>query len=320
MTTMLKDSLQFLSDGDAAARLDPVDLVAAIEHAFRLDRESYIMPQRMILSQGLHTVLVMPCFAKDVFGIKIVTMTQEPGYGPKVLKANYSVYDAKTGGALLSMEADVLTDLRTAATSAVATRLMARADAKVLGVFGTGRQASAHVSVLLSVCNFLEVLVCGSSPERSKRFAAAWSEKFNLPVRAVDASTCASESDVVCTCTTSATPLFDGKLLRAGTHVNAVGAFRPNTREVDDETILRSRLAVDSYEGAPMEAGDILIPQQNQIIGPDHIIADLHDSLCGKKIVRRESSDITVFKSVGCALEDLAAARLLLEPRAVPEG
>jgi ornithine cyclodeaminase/alanine dehydrogenase-like protein (mu-crystallin family) len=320
MTTMLKDSLQFLSDGDAAARLDPVDLVNAIEHAFRLDRASYTMPQRMILSQGLHTVLVMPCFAKDIFGIKIVTMTQEPGYGPKVLKANYSVYDAKTGGALLTMEADALTDLRTAATSAVATRLMARAEAKVLGVFGTGRQASAHVSVLLSVCNFHEVLVCGSSPERSKRFAAAWSEEFNVPVRAVDASTCASESDVVCTCTTSAKPLFDGKLLRAGTHINAVGAFRPNTREVDDETMLRSRLAVDSYEGAPMEAGDILIPQQNRIIGPDHIIADLHDSLCGKKIVRRESSDITVFKSVGCALEDLAAARLLLEPRAVPEG
>jgi len=320
MTTMLKDSLQFLSDGDAAARLDHADLVTAIENAFRLDRESYIMPQRMILSQGLQTVLVMPCFAKDIFGVKIVTMTQEPGYGPRVLKANYSVYDAKTGEALLTMEADALTDLRTAATSAVATRLMARADATVLGVFGTGRQASAHVSVLLSVCNFREVLVCGSSPERSKRFAAAWSEAFKVPVRAVDASTCASESDVVCTCTTSATPLFDGKLLLAGTHINAVGAFRPNTREVDDETILRSRLAVDSYEGAPMEAGDILIPQRNQVIGPDHIIADLHDSLSGKTIIRRESSDITLFKSVGCALEDLAAARLLLETRAVAEG
>jgi ornithine cyclodeaminase len=319
MATTLKGSLQFLSDGDAAVRLDHLDLVTAIENAFRLDRASYTMPQRMILSQGLQTVLVMPCFAKDIFGMKIVTMAQEPGYGPRVLKANYSVYDAKTGEALITMEADVLTDLRTAATSAVATRLMARADSRVLGVFGTGRQAKAHVAVLLSVCNFREVLVCGSSPERSRSFASAWSEEFNVPVRAVDASTCASETDVICTCTTSVTPLFDGKLLRPGTHVNAVGAFRPNTREVDDATMLRSRLAVDSYEGAPMEAGDILIPQRNRIIGPDHIIADLHDGLSGK-IIRRESSDITLFKSVGCALEDLAAARLLLEARTVPEG
>jgi alanine dehydrogenase len=85
------------------------------------------------------------------------------------------------------------------------------------------------------------------------------------------------------------------------------------------ETMLRSRLAVDSYQGAPKEAGDILIPQRNRIIGPDHIIADLHDGLSGK-IIRREPSDVTLFKSVGCALEDLAAARLLLEARTVPEG
>jgi ornithine cyclodeaminase/alanine dehydrogenase-like protein (mu-crystallin family) len=312
VTTMLKDSLQYLRDEDATSQLNNLDLIKAIEDAFKLNRDSYVMPQRMILSQGAQTVLVMPCFAEDIFGIKIVTMSREPGHGPRVLKANYTVYDGKTGEALLAMEADVLTDLRTAATSAVATKLMARTNCNVLGVFGTGRQAVAHLSVMLSARPFTEVLICGSSPERSRTFAAMASERFNLEVRSVDAATCASESDVLCTCTTSATPLFDGKLLRPGVHVNAVGAFRPDTREVDDETILRSRLVVDFYEGAPVEAGDILIPQANHVIGPEHILADLHEGLSGKKEIRRNDSDITLFKSVGCALEDLAAARLLL--------
>jgi ornithine cyclodeaminase/alanine dehydrogenase-like protein (mu-crystallin family) len=317
MLTGLRDSPQFLRDADAAAGLNHGDLVQAIEDAFRRSRDSYVMPQRMILPRGTQTVLVMPCFAADVFGIKIVTVTREPGRGPRVLKANYTLYDGKTGEALLVMDADVLTDLRTAATSAVATRLMARTDSGVLGIFGTGRQALAHLSVVLTVRKFAEVLVCGSSLARSAAFAEMASEKCGLPVRAVDAATCAADSHVLCTCTTSTTPLFDGKLLQPGVHVNAVGAFRPDTRELDDETILRSRVVVDTYEGAPVEAGDLLIPRKNHTVGPDHIIGDLHDGLSGKKIIRRDSSDITLFKSVGCALEDLAAARLLLEARAL---
>jgi ornithine cyclodeaminase len=163
------------------------------------------------------------------------------------------------------------------------------------------------------VREFNEVLVCGSSLERGEVFARAAAEKFNVIVRAVDAATCAAESQVLCTCTTSAMPLFDGHLLQPGVHINAVGAFRPDTREVDDETMMRARLVVDSYEGAPVEAGDILIPQGNQSIGADHVLADLHEALAGKKLIRRDALDITLFKSVGCALEDLAAARLLLD-------
>jgi len=313
MQTRLRDSLQLLRDDEAAARLDIAVLTQAIDDAFRLNRHSYVMPQRMILPQGDHTVLVMPCFAENIFGIKIVTMKREPGRGSRVLKANYTLYDGKSGEALLFMEADALTDLRTAATSAVATRLMAQLHPEVLGIFGTGRQAKAHLAVLLRMFNFREVLICGSSPERSADFAQMASEKFQARVRAVDASTCASESSVLCTCTTSTTPLFDGRLLQPGCHVNAVGAFRPETREVDDETIRRSRLVVDTYEGAPVEAGDILIPQRNHVIAKNHILADLHEALSRKIVIRRSPADITLFKSVGCALEDLAAARLLLD-------
>jgi ornithine cyclodeaminase/alanine dehydrogenase-like protein (mu-crystallin family) len=314
-----KDSLPFLRDDEAAARLDIALLTQAIDDAFRLDRYSYVMPQRMILPQGEHTVLVMPCFSEDVFGVKIVTMKRELGRGHRVLKANYTLYDGKSGVALLFTEADALTDLRTAATSAVATRALANPRAGVLGIFGTGRQAKAHLTVLCQLFPFREVLVCGSSPERSGAFVKAHAATFSVSLKAVDELTCAREAEVLCTCTTSTTPVFDGRYLRAGCHINAVGSFRPDMREVDDETVQRARVVVDTYEGSPVEAGDLLIPQQNRVIGMDHVVADLHETLAEKRVVRRDAQDITLFKSVGCALEDLAAARLLLDSDLDPD-
>jgi ornithine cyclodeaminase/alanine dehydrogenase-like protein (mu-crystallin family) len=307
-----QDSLPFLRDDEVAARLDTPLLTKAIDDAFRLNRYSYVMPQRMILPQGEHTVLVMPCFAENIFGVKIVTMMRTSGGGHRVLKANYTLYDGKTGDALVFAEADALTDLRTAATSAVATRALANPGAAVLGIFGTGRQAKAHLTVLCRLFPFREVLICGSSRERGEAFVKKNAASVAAPLRAVDQLTCARQSDILCTCTTSTTPVFDGKELRPGCHVNAVGSFRPDMRELDDETMRRARVVVDTYEGAPIEAGDILIPQQSRAISMDHVVADLHEALSGKVAVRRDSQDVTVFKSVGCALEDLAAARLLV--------
>ncbi len=118
------------------------------------------------------------------------------------------------------------------------------------------------------------------------------------------------ESDVLCTCTTANEPLFDGRLLRPGTHLNLVGTFQDRTREVDDETVKRARVVVDTYEGAMAEAGDLLIPLRNGVIARDHILADLHELASGRKTGRTAPDDITLFKSVGCALEDLVTAML----------
>ena len=115
---------------------------------------------------------------------------------------------------------------------------------------------------------------------------------------------------MICTCTTAAQPLFDGRGLRPGAHLNLVGAFQPHTREVDDETVCRARVVVDTYEGALAEAGDLLLPMASGVIARSHIVADLHEIASGKKKVRASPQDITLFKSVGCALEDLAAAQL----------
>jgi ornithine cyclodeaminase/alanine dehydrogenase-like protein (mu-crystallin family) len=303
--------VNILKDHEVRERLDIPRLSAALEDAFKTHRYDYTIPPRMFLSHEAHTLLIMPCSGNGFLGLKVVTMATEAGRGAHIVKTNYTLYDAQSGEVTLLAEADALTDLRTAATSVVATRLLARPDARVLGIFGTGRQAAAHLAAMFNARNFKQVLICGSALERSQTFAESFSKILNCPIQAVDANTCAAEADVICTCTTSAVPLFDGRVLRPGTHLNLVGAFRPDTREVDNETARRSRIVVDTYESCLREAGDILIPQKNGTISADHVISDLHEALAGTREVRRGPQDITMFKSVGCALEDLVAARLL---------
>jgi ornithine cyclodeaminase/alanine dehydrogenase-like protein (mu-crystallin family) len=206
------------------------------------------------------------------------------------------------------MEANYLTDARTAATSAVATDLLARKDVETLGIFGCGRQALVHLAAVPRVRKFKRYLVCGSGRSDIAAFCDKIKNELGLDVEQANAETLARESDVICTCTTSPTPLFDGNWLRPGAHLNLVGAFQPETREVDDITVKRARVVVDTHDGALQEAGDLLIPLKNGTIDPSHIIADLHEIAAKKKTVRLHRDGITLFKSVGCALEDLIAA------------
>jgi ornithine cyclodeaminase/alanine dehydrogenase-like protein (mu-crystallin family) len=136
---------------------------------------------------------------------------------------------------------------------------------------------------------------------------------LGLNVEPANAEIVARESDVICTCTTAHEPLFDGNWLRPGTHLNLVGAFQPETREVDDTTVKRARVVVDTCEGAMQEAGDLLIPIESGTIDRSHIIADLHEIASDKKAARTSAGSITLFKSVGCALEDLVTAQLIYQ-------
>jgi len=306
-----------LSESDVKRLLDPAAAIAAIEQAFRRDyRATAQMPARLHLRlpQG-GVFLVMPCSDSAVpgTGVKQVTVLDSPPPGVEHIQAQYCLFDAATGTLRALLAANYLTDIRTAATSAVATKILGREDAATLGIFGTGRQAWAHLVVMRLVRDFRRVLVCGFTPSQSAAFAQRAANEAGIKVEAADAATCAAQSDVICTCTTSPTPLFDGKMLRPGTHLNLVGAFRPETREVDDETIVRARVVVDTYEGALAEAGDLLIPLHSGRIERSHIVGDLHEIASGKKPSRSHAGEITVFKSVGCALEDLVTATLVVE-------
>ncbi len=300
-----------LSEEQVRQLCDPDRVIEALQTAFTRDVSTVQMPVRSSLPlENGGVLLLMPACDSGLgaAGVKTVTVTISGR-----VNASYELIDSKSGGVLARMEANWLTDLRTAAASAVATNLLSREDARVLGVFGTGRQAEAHVAMLPRVRKFARILVCGSPNSDAAGFCDRMKSRYQIQVQPSDPETCVRESDVVCTCTTSPVPVFEGYWLKAGAHVNAIGAFQPQTREVDDETVRRSRVVVDTYAGALAEAGDILIPMASGVIGREQIIGDLHEIASGRKPGRTSPADITLFKSVGCALEDLVTAKLIYE-------
>ena len=317
-----------LTEADVRRLLDPAQLCAALDSAFRDRYPSISLPPRTHAELAHGIFLAMSCYdrAANTLGMKLVLVRDQAqnlrgqAVGAALtegrVQATYLLLDPETALPRLTIAANYLTDLRTAATSAIATKFLARPNASTLGIFGTGRLARAHLAVLPLARNFQRVLICGRNPSSSADFIQQLSQEFSgdLPgtITAADARTCAAQSDVLCTCTSNSSPLFDGRDLPPGTHLNLVGAFRPQTREVDTCTIQRSRVVVDTYSAALSEVGELLIPLQEGAITRDHIVADLHELVSGKKQGRRSPEEITVFKSVGCALEDLVAAELLL--------
>jgi ornithine cyclodeaminase/alanine dehydrogenase-like protein (mu-crystallin family) len=321
-----------LTEADVRRLLDPSQLCAALESAFRDRYPSISLPPRTHAELADGIFLAMSCYdgAANALGMKLV-LVRDRAHIPSAdqlasrpqdnrstltegrIQATYLLLDPETAQPRLTIAANYLTDLRTAATSAVATKFLARPDSTTLGIFGTGRLARAHLSVLPLARNFRRVLICGRNPARSAEFVMDISALTpGIEIASADARTCAAESDVLCACTSSSSPLFDGRDLRSGTHLNLVGAFRPQAREVDTYAIQRSRLIVDTYGAAASEVGELLIPLKEGAISRDHVAADLHDLVSGAKQGRRSQEEITIFKSVGCALEDLVAAELLL--------
>jgi alanine dehydrogenase len=300
--------MRLYSEEQIRDAIDIDEVIRVIREAFARGFATVHMPARTTLKMDKAILLIMPCYdsALKAAGAKLVSVSVKAG-----VQAFYELLDPQTGVAVARMEAKYLTDIRTAATSAVATDLLARKDAETLGVFGSGRLASAHLAAIPRVRNFKRVLVCGSGHSDISAFCGKMKNELGLDVEAAKAETMARESDVICTCTTSHEPLFNGDWLRPGTHLNLVGAFQPETREVGDITVKRARVVVDTYEGALQEAGDLLIPMKNGTIDRSHIAADLHEIVSGKKPARASAESITLFKSVGCAVEDLVTADLI---------
>src|SRR5438874_5113107 len=259
-----------VSEEEVRRLLDPAQVIAAIEEAFRDHHQTAVAPTRPQQALGKHgTLLLMPCYdpSYGASGLKIVTVAEQRSRGGDRVQATYLLLDVQSGQPELFIAANYFTALRTAATSALATKYLARPQARTLGIFGTGLQAQAHAAVLPRVMRVERMLVCGSSPQQSQEFARQINSELGIRCEAADAAMCAAHSDVVCTCTTSSSPLFAGELLRPGTHLNLVGAFQPHAREVDQVAIQRGHVVVDTYDGALAEAGDLILPLQAGAMG-----------------------------------------------------
>jgi ornithine cyclodeaminase len=292
--------LPFLDADALRSALDYPSAVAALEAGYA---GPFNVPARLQMDAGEGRLWLMPAASDDALGMKLVTQfDSNAARGIERIQGLYIYLDAETGQPLALLDGRAITGIRTAAVSALATRWMANAGPATLAVFGTGVQAGAHVVAMRALFDVRDVMVCGASLEKSRAFAEA------NGCRAAPREEC-SEASLICVCTTSRTPVLDGNRLRPGTHINAAGNSRPDSRELDSATVVRARLAVDHREGALVEAGDLLLPIAQGEIDERHIIADLPEIVRGKK-VRQSPDDITLFKSVGFALGDLVLARL----------
>lgn len=233
-----------------------------------------------------------------------------------VIYATVLVLDTDTGRPLAFMEGSSLTAIRTGAGSGAATDLLARAEAEIAAIIGSGVQARTQLEAVCTVRPIRQVRVYSPTPGHASRFAQEMAGRGSIPdtIEAVaDADTAVRDADVVCAATTSSTPVFSGKALKPGAHVNGVGSFTPQMQEVDVETIRRALVVVDSRAAVLAEAGDLLVPLQNGEIEESHIHAELGEIVNGTRPGRTDPQQVTYFKSVGVAVQDASAARIALD-------
>jgi ornithine cyclodeaminase/alanine dehydrogenase len=218
------------------------------------------------------------------------------------------------------MDGGYLTAVRTGAVSGLATKYLARDEEdQVAAIFGAGVQARMQLWAVYEARDVTKAMVYDKVPEAAKAFAEEMAEKLDIPVEVAGTPDAMLGADIICTATSSPTPIFDGSKVRPGAHINGIGSHSPGARELDSTIVKRSLLIADSYEACLNEAGDIMLPIQEGVITADHIYADLGEIVTGKKPARISDEQITLFKSNGLAIQDAATA-LLVYQKAMAAG
>ncbi len=305
-----------LSRADVESILDMPTTIAAVEDAFReLARGTVDMPQRPVIRVAEHggTVLFMPAYIGGTasLGMKLVSVyPQNPTqHNLPTTMGVILVCEAATGQVVSVMDGGFITAMRTGAVTGVAARVMARPEATVLGLFGAGVQARTQLLAVAAVRPLSRVIVCDVAADQAQRFAAEMAERLDLAIEVASEPRQAVEgADIVVTATSAASPVFDGRWLREGTHISGIGSHAAHMRELDTVTVQRSRVIVDSRRAALAEAGDLILPIQEGAIAPEHIVGELGEVLLGQVAGRTSPAEITLFKSVGLAIQDVAVA------------
>jgi ornithine cyclodeaminase len=303
-------------DQNEVTRLLPMaECIDAMREALRaLAKGDAMLPLRTVmrLPDGRGAFAAMPAYlgSPSALGIKVITVF--PGNEGTALDSHQGavlLFEAEQGRLLSIMDASSITSIRTAAVSAVATALLARESSTRLAILGAGVQALTHIESMRSVRPIERVTIWSRHDGRAIRLSRKVREQFGLDARVVGAAVDAvADADIVCTTTSSREPVLEGAWLLPGTHVNAIGASLPSARELDSEAVRRSRLYVDRQESTRNEAGDFLIPLREEVIREDHIVGEIGELLLGQVEGRRSDEEITLFKSLGLAIEDLASA------------
>lgn len=295
------------------------DCINILEQAFaELATGSAVLPLRIGIRPPGGISLYMPAYLQklNALACKVVSVYKDnpTKYNLPTTIGKVLLQDSQTGDVVCIMDGGYLTAVRTGAVSGLATRLLAREDkGQTVTIFGAGVQAEMQLWAMTEVRDIKKAMVYDIIPEAASRFAEKMSNKLSIPVIPVEDLDTLLEADIICTASSSATPLFDGNKIKPGTHINGIGSHSPNARELDSAIIKRSLLIADSREACLNEAGDIMIPIQEGVITPDHIYAELGEIVIKKKPGRTSDQQITLFKSNGLAIQDGAAAKLVFD-------
>jgi len=312
-----------LIDGDEVERAANMKTIMnAVENAFsEVSRGSVIAPRRSQIQLNRHngTIFIMPSYIEgaEIFAAKIVSSHPDnpDRFETPTISGYIMLIDPKNGEAIALMDGKYITALRTGAVSGLAIKYMARKESSRIGMIGTGIQARTQLIGAKEVLDHIdEVCVFDKIPLRSATFAAEMSSELGLDIIKVKNNEDAVCSmDVVIEATTSMTPVFDGDWLKEGAHINSVGWMGPSSRQLDDATIRRSRIVVDTLEGALAESGDLIIPLEQGVIEQNSVRAELSEVISGTVEGRTDDKEITLFKAVGFAPADAAAAKAVYD-------
>jgi ornithine cyclodeaminase/alanine dehydrogenase-like protein (mu-crystallin family) len=302
----------WLDEENVRAVLSPAELIDAMESALGAFSDGAVaQPVRTAIEIGDRSFFaLMPAFDRQrpVLGAKLVTVVPaNAARGLPTHLAAISLFDAESGELLAVMDGRYITEVRTAAASAVSVRQLARPESRVLGILGSGVQARSHLESLSSIHPFAEVRAWSPNPERLAAFAR---ESGGHVIPTASAAGAVRGADIVVVATNSITPAIDAAWVSPGAHVIAIGACRPAQQELDPALVARARLVVDSRAAALQESGDILRPIQEGRFTAGHIHAELGEIVLGRKPGRASADEIRLFKSLGIAIEDVTAAAL----------
>ena len=313
--SMNPNQLLFLSAADVRRALPMREAVEVMKTAFAaLSAGEAVVPLRSHLTASKHqgALLLMPCYlpSADALSLKAVTVFDgNPARGLPRVQALVTLYDGSTGQPLAIMDGTSLTALRTGAASGAATDLLARRDASTVAILGAGAQGRTQLEAVCSVRTIQTAWVFDAHSMAAEAYAKEMSAATGVTiVAAASATEAVREADIICAATSTKTPVFADTDLKPGVHINGVGSYHPTMQEIPMETVLRARVVVDHRESALAEAGDLLVPIQEGRYSADRIAAELGEIVSGSKLGRANAGEITFFKSVGVAIQDLAAA------------
>ncbi len=313
-------SLLVLNRRDVEKLLSMPKCIELMEAALAsLARGEVQLPLRPVIKipSSKNAFAVMPAYSASLnaIGAKLITVFPDNhGTALESHQGAVALFDGTSGTMLSLMDAASITAIRTAAVSGVATKLLARIGASTVAILGSGVQGKSHVDAMMAARPFKRVIVWSRNPKHAHALIESAAKEHDAAFEvAGDPAAAVGHADVICTVTASREPVLMGNWLKDGAHINAVGASVPTTRELDTAAVVKSRIFVDRRESAFAEAGDILIPMQEGKLQATDIVAEVGELLTGAAKGRRDDKEITLFKSLGIAVEDLACAQWLYE-------